>query len=114
MYKSNFDEGKKRIAEGFPRALHAIGIFWVGETQVRCPVGVYPEGSGRVGGNLRGSYGYQVNEQESSVTNGSPVDYAPHVELGTYKMKAQPHLKPAVEQNIARIENIVKENLNVG
>jgi len=104
-YEPHFEDFKKKLSEATSRTLHAIGIFVTGETQVRCPVKT---------GNLRGSYTHEINEKESSVTIGTPVEYGPHVELGTYKMKAQPHLRPAVEKNISRIENIVRENLNVG
>lgn len=104
-YKSHFDEFKNKFTGNISKTLNAIGIFVLSEMQARCPVKT---------GNLKGSYTYEVNEQDNSVTMGSPVDYAPHVELGTHKMKAQPHLRPAVESNILRIENIIKENMDVG
>ena len=103
-YKSNFDETKKRIAVVKIKALEAVGIFIAGETKTRAPVDT---------GRLKGSYTHGVDAKNDKVTIGSNVEYAIYVEKGTYKSKAQPHLTPAVEQNIRRIENLVKENLKI-
>lgn len=37
---------------------------------------------------------------------GSNIEYAPHVEMGTSKMVAQPYLRPALHGNMARIKRI--------
>jgi len=105
-YESKIPEFKRQLAAKEKLALEAIGLFVEGETKARCPVGVYPKGSGRVGGNLKASYTFRVGEKE--VTIGSPVHYAPYVNCGTYKMKARPHLVPALFENLNRIEELTK------
>lgn len=103
-YKSNFDEIKKKIIANKGKTLEAVGIFINGETKVRCPV---------LTGYLKSSYTYEVDAKNDKVINGSPAEYAPHVEKGTFKSKAQPHLTPAAEENLDRIENIVRENMKL-
>ena len=53
-------------------------------------------------GNLRGSLTYEVGEDEARI--GTNVDYAPWVESGTDRMAAQPYLRPALDENKAKIE----------
>src|SRR3989304_8956197 len=101
-FKSYRDEVAKKMTENKEKALEAVGIFIEGETKVRCPV---------LTGNLKGSYTHQVELRDEKVIIGSPVDYAPYVEKGTSRSAKQPHLTPAAEENISRIESIVKENL---
>jgi len=73
---------------------------------------LYP-GHGLVTGNLKRSIRAVVSKtkqmfgQRAEVRAGgdtdvapgvaSPVDYAAHVELGTYKMSARPYMTPAIE-----------------
>jgi hypothetical protein len=47
-------------------------------------------------GTLRSSYTMELLETEGSVY--TDIDYAPSVEYGTDKQRAQPHLEPAHEQ----------------
>jgi HK97 gp10 family phage protein len=49
-------------------------------------------------GALRDSYKSEV-VSEGVVHVGTDVDYAAHVEFGTYKSAAQPHFTPAFKQN---------------
>lgn len=53
-------------------------------------------------GNLRDSITYEVSEDDAKV--GTNVDYAIHQEFGTRKMAAQPFLRPALDENRARIQ----------
>ena len=103
---NNFKEAKEEIVKKRNKALYSIGEFVEGGAKVRAPVGIYTDG--RVGGNLRSSYTYTVDEPAGKVTIGSPVEYAPYQELGTYKMAPQPHLKPAVTEEKDRIRALVK------
>lgn len=107
-YKSDIPQFKKQLLSKQEQVLEAIGVFVEGETVTRCPVGVYPKGSGRVGGNLKSSYNHEVNMNIKEVRIGSPVHYAPYVNFGTYKMKPRPHLEPALFENIERIKELVK------
>ncbi len=86
-------------------ALEAVGVFVVGETQVRTPVDT---------GRLKGSYTHRVNRGQKSVDIGTNVEYGPFVELGTRKMRAQPHLRPAAEDNVERIKKLINIHLGKG
>lgn len=59
-------------------------------------------------GRLRNSIDYQVNPEEREVIIGTPVEYAPMIELGTSKQKAQPFLKPGLIQSAIAINRLAK------
>jgi len=64
-------------------------------TKARCPVGT-PQSTGKKnykGGTLKKSY-YTMKGTDDSVIVWTSVPYGKFVELGTVKMKAQPHLYP--------------------
>jgi len=103
IYKSYFDEVKKKIAACKEKALEAVGIFIEGEAKSRCPVD---------SGNLRGSYTHQVEARDDKVVIGSNVEYSVYVEKGTSKSRAQPHLTPAAEENLGKIEEIVRKHIS--
>ena len=60
-------------------------------------------------GNLRGSVTYAV--AGNSVYIGTNVEYAPYIELGTYKQKARPYLRPAATEHTKTYRAIVEEEL---
>ena len=65
-------------------------------------------------GRLRASISHEVIKIADDVYQGrvgTNVHYAPHVELGTNKMAAQPYLRPALEKNRAKIETILRAAL---
>ena len=131
-YESHIRQARNMVDNWEEKALDAIGMFIDGEAVLRCPVGQYQ--FGMVGGNLRSSLTYVVNPRKHMVTNGTPVEYAIYVEKGTglyaengqgrktpwvYQdsagnwhrtsgMRAQPFLTPAVEENLDKIQMIVK------
>lgn len=78
-------------------ALEAMGAACMQVAMPNCPVGVYPEGSGKVGGNLKNSHRYVVSS--SHVDIGVTADYGGYVHNGTSKQRAQPWLKDAAEAN---------------
>jgi HK97 gp10 family phage protein len=96
----NSGEVRKALAEAEHRALEKIGIFVEGEAQENAPVDT---------GTLRGSITHEVEGRYAVI--GSNVKYAPHVELGTARAKAQPYLRPAVEENREVIKKIVTDEL---
>ena len=60
-------------------------------------------------GNLRASIAHVVNRMGRDTVKaviGSNVEYAPYQEFGTYKMAAQPFLRPALENSRDEIEDI--------
>lgn len=59
-------------------------------------------------GRLKGSLFYDVDKTEGIV--GTNVEYAPHQEFGTYKMKKQPYLRPASDKVRLTIPKIVQKH----
>ena len=77
------------------------------------PVGT-PESTGikgYAGGRLRADIQQRVLAFDGRVFN--TVHYAPYVELGTYKMSAQPYLFPAWEANRRRYIQRMREALKL-
>lgn len=58
-------------------------------------------------GRLRNSITHNVDGKEVYV--GSNVEYAPHVEYGTIKQKAQPFLRPAATEHPNTYKQIVQD-----
>lgn len=83
------------------RALEAIGLQAEGYAKMICPVDT---------GRLRNSITHQKEEKETEVI-GTNVEYAPYVELGTYRQRAQPYLKPAAENHVEEYIEIIKKSL---
>lgn len=84
---SNSDLFKEALPEQIEKALIAIGLTAEGHAKDICPVDT---------GRLRNSISNAVDTQDQSVVIGTNVEYAPNVELGTSRQKAQPYLRPAV------------------
>lgn len=78
-------------------ALQAMGMACLQVAQPLCPVGRYPAGSGKTGGNLRRSHRIKVSADHVDV--GVTADYGGYVHNGTSKQKAQPWLKNAAQAN---------------
>lgn len=60
-------------------------------------------------GRLRGSISHAVSGEDVYI--GTNVEYAPYVELGTYRMPPRPFLKNAVSGYRAEYEQIIKDGL---
>jgi HK97 gp10 family phage protein len=105
------------------RGLVKVGIIIEGQAVRLTPVGQYPADSGRVGGRLKGSITYATQSARSnpsgeagsddgvsSPTNdytlhvGTNVEYAPYVEYGTRRMRAQPYLRPALDMQRVNVD----------
>lgn len=68
-----------------------------------------PDKSGKIkSGSYSGTVG---SKEEDSVYIGSNVSYSIYQELGTQRSKAQPFLKPAVENHIGEYKQIVENEL---
>ena len=65
-------------------------------------------------GNLRNSITHTVDDGEPAVYIGTNVEYAPYVCLGTIHMKAQPFLKPAVNDHKDEYRKILENSLKNG
>lgn len=86
-----------------PIALEAVGLQAEGYAKQLCPVDT---------GRLRNSISHAV--QGNEVYIGSNVSYAPFVEYGTRRQRAQPFLTPAATQHSAEYGRILKEYLSNG
>lgn len=91
-----------------PRALERIGSQAEGYAKDLCPVDT---------SRLQNSISYQVDNTtlyvgtKSSLVMGENVEYGIYVELGTYKMAAQPFLKPAMADHAATYKNIIESEM---
>lgn len=74
---------KQMITQSLEDASNEIGITGVAELQSNCPVGVYPQGSGRTGGTLRRSLTFKKSKSSNkyTITFGTNIPYAPYTEL---------------------------------
>lgn len=101
--KSNVKEFKNATLNQVHTALQACGLIGEGYAKLKCPVDT---------GNLRNSITHQTDVANNSEYIGTNVDYGVHVELGTYKMRARPFLKPAVEQHSDEYTKAIKQYLS--
>ena len=65
-------------------------------------------------GRLRASITHALDEDERAVYIGTNVEYAPYVEMGTSKTKAQPYLKPAATEHSAEYKAMMEAVLKNG
>ncbi len=90
------------IDQAVARALEKIGLAAEGYAKRACPVDT---------GRLRNSVTHLTKPAEKSVYVGTNVEYAPYVELGTSRTKAQPFLRPAAADHAAVYRSILKSEL---
>ena len=76
-------------------ALYSASAVVHGQAVNLCPVDT---------GNLRISLNFEVHDDYAEV--GTPVEYAPFVELGTARMSAQPYLRPALDEQASQIQRL--------
>lgn len=97
----NIQDFLRATKEQRNRALEAVGMQAENYAKLLCPVDT---------GNLRNSITHEQGGENFEVV-GSNVFYAPYVEYGTSRSKAQPYLKPAVEDHVQEYKDIFKEYL---
>lgn len=95
------DEIKAALASAIPVALEKCGLVAEGYAKRLCPVDT---------GNLRNSITHTTDGNTEYI--GTNVEYAPYVELGTSRTRAQPYLKPAIMDHIREYGDILKNALN--
>ena len=102
-------DNTKQVVDGIGSAievaLEKIGLLAEGYAQKKCPVDT---------GNLRGSITHEVDAGDNAVYIGTNVEYAPYVELGTSRQKAQPFLRPAASEHGAQYRQVLKKALGSG
>ena len=79
--EDNSKEFLKEFEKRIPVALEECGLVAEGYAKMKCPVDT---------GLLRNSITHTADENTAYI--GTNVEYAPYVELGTVKTKAQPYL----------------------
>lgn len=98
-----------QVADGIDSAIRAalgeIGLLAENYAAKKCPVDT---------GNLRGSITHEVDIDGDAVYIGTNVEYAPCVELGTSRQKAQPFLRPAASEHGAQYRQVLKKALGGG
>jgi HK97 gp10 family phage protein len=80
-------------------ALGTIGLVAEGYAKRLCPVDT---------GRLRGSITHTQMDEDTEVI-GTNVEYAPYVELGTTRTRAQPYLRPAISDHVDQYARIIKK-----
>lgn len=88
------------IKSAIAAALAEMGNAVCTSAKARCPVRT---------GNLRDSL--EVQPGDGYVDVGTAVDYGKYVELGTCRMRAQPYLMPALEENQGSFGDILAKHL---
>lgn len=101
--EDNTDAAVTGISAAVSSALEKIGLMAEGYAKKKCPVDT---------GNLRNSITHQVDGD--AVYIGTNVEYAPYVELGTSRQKAQPFLRPAASEHGAQYRQVLKNALSSG
>ena len=104
-YKDNSKEVSDNIKAALLRGLETCGLVAEGYAKKLAPVDT---------GNLRNSITHTVDEEEPAAYIGTNVEYAPYVCLGTIHMKAQPFLKPAVNDHKDEYRKIIENELKNG
>lgn len=84
-------------------ALEKCGLVAEGYAKRLCPVDT---------GRLRNSITHTtVSEGETVTYVGTNVEYAPYVELGTLRTRAQPFIKPSVADHVSEYKRIIEDEL---
>ena len=97
---NNFDKANEKIKKSIDESLDKIGLLITAESQVRSPVDT---------GRLRASMTHEVSGLEVFI--GTNVEYAPDVELGTSKQRAQPFLRDSFAASSSKVKSIIKKTL---
>ena len=87
-------------------ALEKCGLIAEGYAKRLCPVDT---------GRLRNSITHTTRSEPGPVAYiGTNVEYAPYVELGTSRTKAQPYLRPAIADHVDEYKQIIQNDLKGG
>lgn len=107
-------EVEKALDQNVKRALEALGLTAERHAKENAPVGT-PESTGipfYVGGNLRNSITYAVDDQAQEVVIGTDVEYGKFQEFGTSKgIKAKHFLRDSITQNANEYLAIIEAGL---
>lgn len=91
---------EKAVIEDLERGVAKATQYCCDRAKDLCPVDT---------GNLRNSISCESDGLEGCIYTN--VEYAPYVEYGTSKMKEQPFMHPAIEDNVELITYIIEKEL---
>lgn len=103
VQEDNAKEIAEAIAKQTAAALETVGLLAEGYAKKKCPVDT---------GRLRNSITHMVDGTMLEVYIGTNVEYAPHVELGTRHMDAQPFLRPAAQDHGSQYRKVIHDALS--
>lgn len=96
----NSEEVKSAMEKAIARGLEEIGLTAEAYAKLKCPVDT---------GRLRNSISHDVRDKEVYI--GTNVEYAPYVEMGTSRTRAQPFLKPAATEHSDEYKKLIETEL---
>lgn len=102
IIEDNTDEFHDGLDAALTRALEKVGLVAEGYAKRLCPVDT---------GRLRNSITHVLDSGGRAVQVGTNVEYAPYVELGTARQKAQPYLRPAAVDHVSEYREIIEGEL---
>ena len=136
IFTDNSDKVLKAKDEAVARILEIIGLKAEGYAKLKAPtdtgllknsithaVGGQSTAISKYHGERESKYGKKGipfgsysggsvgDSSEKAVYIGSNVEYAPYVEYGTQRSRAQPFLKPAVSEHIGEYKSIIENEL---
>ena len=100
VVKDNRDEVLNELRSKSEIAMEKVGMVAEGYAKRLCPVDT---------GNLRNSIAHAVQGKTAYI--GTNVEYAPYVEMGTSRTRAQPFIKPAASDHSDQYRQIIKSTL---
>ena len=112
VVQSHLAEVKAELANRIPAVLEALGIEAEGNAVTEINELVYdtpPSDSYTRTGRLKNSISHAVSGHDVYI--GSNVEYAPYVELGTYRMSPRPFLKNAITKYRDDYKHIIEQGL---
>lgn len=98
--KDNRDEVLQELDRCVLAAMEKCGLVAEGYAKRLCPVDT---------GNLRNSIAHAVQGKVAYI--GTNVEYAPYVEMGTIRTRAQPFIKPSVADHVDQYKQIIERRL---
>lgn len=104
IIKNNSDLVKEELSQRIPVILEAVGLQAEGNA-VKEITDMKAVDTGR----LRGSISHA--HDDDSVYIGTNVEYAPYVELGTYRMEPRPFLRRAIDSYRDEYKGIIEQGL---
>ena len=101
ILNDNTEEVMRELEKKIPAALEECGLVAEGFAKRLSPVDT---------GTLRNSITHTTSGETEYI--GTNVEYAPYVEMGTSRTRAQPFLQPAIENNTSTYKGIIEKHLS--